>query len=126
MRRTTPLQTTQDTALETPPQTRSALTSVGHAAAEAVGVFAVAQAVDEGAQLVHVAHLPSHHHLLVDDVGLGQVRPLLQRTKTTTGSPGGGGGGASAFLRPQSRTRNAPGQMLSATAVLALARLPSR
>lgn len=44
---------------------------------EAVGVFAVAEPVDEGPQRSHVPHPPRHHHLLLDDVGLGQIRPLL-------------------------------------------------
>lgn len=52
-------------------------TSVGDAAAQAVRLFAVAEAVDEGAQLTHVVHFPGHHHFLVDDVGLRQVRSLL-------------------------------------------------
>lgn len=44
---------------------------------EAVGVFAVAEPVDEGPQLSHVPHPPRHHHLLLDDVGLGQIRAPL-------------------------------------------------
>lgn len=46
---------------------------------QAVGVPAVAQAVDEGPQLPHVVHLAGHHHLLVDHVGLRQVGSLLWR-----------------------------------------------
>lgn len=62
------------------------LTSVGDAAAQAVRVLSVAQAVDEGSQLMHVVHFSSHHHLLVDHVGLRQVRSLLQevRNKATS------------------------------------------
>lgn len=59
-----------------------ALTSVQVAASEAVGFFAVAESVDEGAQLPHVPHPPCHHHLLLDDVGLGKVRPSLWRANT--------------------------------------------
>lgn len=51
---------------------------MGDATAQAVRVLSVAQAVDEGSQLTHVVHFSSHHHLLVDDVGLRQVRSLLQ------------------------------------------------
>lgn len=47
------------------------------AASEAVGFFAVAEPVDEGAQLPHVPHSPCHHHLLLDDVSLRKVRPSL-------------------------------------------------
>lgn len=64
------------------------LTSVGDTAAQAVGVFPVAQAVDERSQLTHVVHFSSHYHLFVDDVGLRQVCSLLQSTKTTTSSLG--------------------------------------
>lgn len=56
-------------------------TSAGDAAAQAVRFFAVAEAVDEGAQLTHVVHLSSYHHFLVDDVGLRQVRSLLHIDK---------------------------------------------
>ena len=47
------------------------------AASEAVGFFAVAEPVDEGAQRSHVPHPACHHHLLLDDVGLRKVRPSL-------------------------------------------------
>lgn len=56
-------------------------TSAGDAAAQAVRFFAVAEAVDEGAQLTHVVYFPSYHHFLVDDVGLRQVRSLLHIDK---------------------------------------------
>lgn len=52
-------------------------TSVLVAASEAVGFFAVAESVDERAQLPHVPHPPCHHHLLLDDVSLRKVRPSL-------------------------------------------------
>lgn len=58
------------------------LTSVGGTAAQTVGVFPVAQVVDEGSQLTHVVHFSSHHHLFVDDVGLRQICALLQGTHT--------------------------------------------
>lgn len=51
------------------------------AASEAVGFFAVAESVDEGAQLPHVPHPPCHHHLLLDDVSLRKVRPPLDVDK---------------------------------------------
>lgn len=58
------------------------LTSVLVAASEAVGFFAVAEPVDERAQLPHVPHPPRHHHLLLDDVSLRKVRPSLwQKTR---------------------------------------------
>lgn len=57
---------------------------MGEAAGQAVRVPSVAQAVDEGSQLAHVVHFSSHHHLFVDDVGLRQVRSLLQETQVTT------------------------------------------
>lgn len=60
--------------LKIPPR----LTSVCGATAQAVRVLSVAQAVDEGSQLMHVVHFSSHHHLFVDHVGLRQVRSLLQ------------------------------------------------
>lgn len=56
----------------------STLTSLGDTAAQAVGVLALAQAVDEGSQLTHVVHFSSHHHLFMDDVGLRQICSLLQ------------------------------------------------
>lgn len=59
-----------------------ALTSALAAAPEAVGVFAVAQPVDEGPQLPHVPHPARHHHLLLDDVGLRKVRPPLREEDT--------------------------------------------
>lgn len=49
-------------------------------AVEAVRVLPVAQAVDKRSQLMHVVHFARHHHLLMDDVGLRQVRPFLQKT----------------------------------------------
>lgn len=52
-------------------------TSTLAAAPEAVGFFAVAESVDERAQLPHVPHPPRHHHLLLDDVRLRKVRPSL-------------------------------------------------
>ena len=52
-------------------------TSAG-VALQAVCVLAVTQAVDEGPQLAHVMNLPRHNHLLLDNVGLGKVRPLLK------------------------------------------------
>lgn len=48
-------------------------TSVWVAASEAVGFFAVAESVDEGAKLPHVPHPPCNHHLLLDDVCLRKV-----------------------------------------------------
>lgn len=42
------------------------------------GVFAVTQAVDVGAQLVHVLQTLRHHHLLVHQVRLRQVGPGLR------------------------------------------------
>lgn len=72
---------------ERPTRTTATLTSVGHAAAQAVRVLPVAQAVDERSQLMHVVHFSRHHHLFMDDVGLRQVCPLLQGRKTTS-SPG--------------------------------------
>lgn len=62
----------------------STLTSLEDTAAQAVGVFALAQAVDEGSQLTHVVHFSSHHHLFMDDVGLRQICSLLQGTHTHT------------------------------------------
>lgn len=52
-------------------------TSALVAASEAVGFFAIAEPVDEWAQLPHVPHPPCHHHLLLNDVSLGKVRPSL-------------------------------------------------
>ena len=60
------------------------LTTAGDTAAQAVGVLPLAQLVDEGSQLMHVVHFSSHHHLFMDDVGLRQVRSLLQGTHTHT------------------------------------------
>lgn len=54
---------------------------MGDATVEAVRVFSVAQAVDEGSQLTHVVHFSSHHHLFMDDVGLRQVGSLLRETE---------------------------------------------
>lgn len=62
------------------------LTSAGDAAVQAVRVLPVAQAVDEGSQLTHVVHFAGHHHLLVDDVGLRQVRALLQEHRNNNSS----------------------------------------
>lgn len=59
-----------------------ALTPVLVAASEAVGFFAIAESVDEGAQLPHVPHPPCHHHLLLDDVSLWKVRPSLWQKDT--------------------------------------------
>lgn len=61
---------------------KCALTSTLVAASEAVGFFAVAEPVDEWAQLPHVPHPPRHHHLLLDDVSLGKVRPSLWQGDT--------------------------------------------
>lgn len=41
------------------------------------GVFAVTQAADEGSQPVHVLQTLRHHHLLVHQVELWQVRSGL-------------------------------------------------
>lgn len=49
------------------------------------GVFATAQAVDVGAQLVHALQPLRHHHLLVHQVRLRQVGAGL-RTTTEGGS----------------------------------------
>lgn len=58
------------------------LTSALVAASEAEGFFAIAELVDEGAQLPHIPHSPRHNHLLVDDVSLRKVCPSLwQRDK---------------------------------------------
>lgn len=62
-------------------QNNKLLTSAGDAAVQAVRVLPIAQAIDEGPQLTHVVHPARHHHLLVDDVGLRQVRSLLQATR---------------------------------------------
>lgn len=64
------------------------LTPMGDTAAQAVGVFPVAQVVDEGSQLTHVVHFSSHHHLFMDDVGLRQICSLLQGTHATASSLG--------------------------------------
>lgn len=45
------------------------------------GVFAPAQAADVGAQLVHPLQPLRHHHLLVHQVGLGQVGAGLGTTR---------------------------------------------
>lgn len=47
------------------------------ASSEAVRLPAVTHPVYEGSQLPHVPHSPRHHHLLLDDVGLGKVCPSL-------------------------------------------------
>lgn len=64
------------------PLPRRALTSALAVASEAVGFFAIAQPVDEGAELPHVPHPPRHHHLLLDDVSLRKVGPSLQEKGT--------------------------------------------
>lgn len=46
-------------------------------ASEAIGFFAIAEPMDEWAQLPHVPHPPRHRHLLLDDVSLRKVRPSL-------------------------------------------------
>lgn len=55
------------------------LTSAGAAPPQPVRVLATAQAVDEGAQLLHVTDVLRGDHLLLDDVGLRQVCPFLKR-----------------------------------------------
>jgi len=51
--------------------------SVRVAASQAIGLFAIAESVDEGPQLPHVPHPACHHHLLLNDVRMRQVRPSL-------------------------------------------------
>lgn len=48
------------------------------AALQLEGLLVAAQLVDEVAQLLHVLEALRHHHLLVHQVGLGQVSPGLQ------------------------------------------------
>lgn len=58
------------------------LTSASVAALQPVSLFAIAQPVDEGAELAHVLHPAGYHHLLLNQVRLRQVRPSLQRGHT--------------------------------------------
>lgn len=52
------------------------------AASKAVGFFAVAEPVDEWAQLPQVPDPPRNHHLLLDDVSLRKVCPSLWQRHT--------------------------------------------
>ena len=63
---------------------RAVLTSVRVATPEAIGLFAIAESVDEGPQLPHVPHPPCHHHLLLDDVRMRQVCPSLWEKENTS------------------------------------------
>lgn len=54
------------------------LTFPGVSPLQPIGVLAVAQPVDEGAQLTHVLHTSGYHHFLLDDVSLRKIGPLLQ------------------------------------------------
>lgn len=46
-------------------------------ALQLVGVFALAEVVNEVSQLFHILQALSHHHLLMDQVRLGQVGTSL-------------------------------------------------
>ena len=46
-------------------------------ALQLVRVFALAEVVNEVSQLFHILQALSHHHLLMDQVGLGQVGTSL-------------------------------------------------
>jgi len=52
-------------------------TKDGVSALQLVGVLILAEAVDKVAQLVHMLQTLSYHHLLMNQVGLGQVGPSL-------------------------------------------------
>lgn len=56
-----------------------ALTSAGATPPQPVRVLAAAQAVDEGAQLLHVTDVLRGDHLLLDYIRLRQVCPFLKR-----------------------------------------------
>lgn len=58
------------------------LTSLATTASQPVGFFSVTEPVDEGSQLTHVPNASRHHHLLLNDVGLGQIHPPLQKNKS--------------------------------------------
>lgn len=60
------------------PSLTSTDTSPGAPPLQPVGLLAAAQAVDEGAELLHVADMLGRNHLLLDDVCLRQVRPFLK------------------------------------------------
>lgn len=61
----------------TVPSLTSTDTSPGAPPLQPVGLLAAAEAVDEGAELLHVMDVLRRDHLLLDDVRLRQVRPFL-------------------------------------------------
>lgn len=52
-------------------------------ALQLVGVFSLAEVVDEVSELVDVLQALGHHHLLMDQVGLGQVGAGLDTENKT-------------------------------------------